>query len=107
MVFPPNTELMKPSVEKMANATAYTRIQEMKFGMVVAVCTKRLKRLLGISFKKTAKARGTQLVMIPRKLMARVFFITRKMSFLVASFSNRNLNHLKPTKLSLERVCPD
>ena len=99
--------LMKPSVEKMARARAYTRTQLMKLGIVVKVWTNCLKRVFLISERKIANAIGSQLVAIPRPLIARVLRSTITISFLVASFWNNCVNHLKPTKLSADKVPPD
>ena len=101
-----NRELTKPSVEKIANATAYTRTQLMKFGTVVSVCTTRRNFMFLISQRKIANAIGSQLVKIPRPLIASVFFRTRMISLTVAGFLNNCVNHLNPTKLSMLKVSP-
>jgi len=98
--------LTKPSVEKIQKAMEYTRTQLMKLGTVVKVCTNLLNLTFLISERKIAKAIGSQLVAIPRPLMARVFFSTRTISLTVAGFSNSSVNHLKPTKLSMLMASP-
>ena len=80
---------MKPSVEKMAKAMAYTSTQEMKFGMVVRVCTTRWNLEERSSASSTAKAMGSQLVAMPRPDMIRVLRSTRIRSARVAAFSNK------------------
>ena len=79
----------------------------MKFGIVVNVCTTLLKAVFLISERKIANTIGTQLVAIPRPLIASVFFTTRTTSFLVAAVLKSDLNHFKPTNLSQESVSPD
>ena len=74
--------------------------------MVVKVWTSLLKRLFFISERNTANTIGTQLVAIPRPLIARVFLRTFTISFLVALFWKSEVNHLKPTNLSMVRSSP-
>ncbi len=77
--------MTKPSVENIASATAYTSTQLMKLGMVIRVWMVREKRLLLNSLSMMASAMGTQEVRMPKPLMARVFFMTRRMSARVAA----------------------
>jgi len=98
--------LMKPSVEKIAIAIAYTSTQLMKLGIVVNVCTKRRNLRLLISQRNTANIIGIQLVNTFNILRPSVFLITFIRSRLVASFLNKYVNHLKPTKLLIDKVPP-
>ena len=82
-------ELMKPSVEKIANAMAYTRTHEMKFGIVVRVCTTRWNFVERSSASKTAKAIGSQLVAMPKPDIISVLRSTRTRSLRVAPLENR------------------
>ena len=68
---------------------AYTRTQEMKFGMVVSVCTMRWNLEERTSASITAKAMGSQLVAMPRPDMISVLRSTRTRSSRLALFSNR------------------
>ena len=74
-VFLSNVFTIPLSLNKL-NAMEYTKIQLMKLGSVVKVCTRFLNHLHLISFKKIANAIGSRDVKIPNKLMAKVFFIT-------------------------------
>ena len=98
--------LMKPSVEKIAIAIAYTSTQLMKLGIVVNVCTKRRNLRLLISQRNTANIIGIQLVNTFNILRPSVFLITFIRSRLVAAFLNKYVNHLNPTKLLIDKVPP-
>lgn len=78
----------------------------MKLGIVVNVCTKRRNLRLLISQRNTANIIGIQLVNTFNILRPSVFLITFIRSRLVASFLNKYVNHLKPTKLLIDKVPP-
>ena len=65
-----------PVLENRQKATAYTKTQLIKFGIVVRVCTIFRNHLHLISFKNTAKNSGRTDVAMFKKLMAKVFRIT-------------------------------
>ena len=77
----------------------YTRTQLMKLGTVVKVWYKSSESYIFNFGRRIAKAIGSQLVAIPRPLMARVFFSTRTISLTVAGFSNSSVNHLEAYKI--------
>ena len=70
----------------------------MNLGSVVTVCTNFLKGTHLISLRNTAKIMGNHenSKLIP--LIANVFLITPSSCLIFTSFSNMDLNHLRPTK---------
>ncbi|MOA01677.1 hypothetical protein D3C78_1210980 [compost metagenome] len=85
------------STENNENANAYTRIQLIKFGIVVSVCTNLRYQPDLISVNIMAKITGKMDVINPSELMASVFFSTRRTSAVCVGLDTIVLNHFKPT----------
>ncbi|MNN22639.1 hypothetical protein D3C81_1360040 [compost metagenome] len=86
------------STENSENASAYTRIQLIKFGIVVSVCTNLRYQPALTSVSRIAKITGKTEVTSPSELIATVFFSTRSTSPVCVGFSTIVRNHFSPTK---------
>ncbi|MNI77186.1 hypothetical protein D3C73_1334630 [compost metagenome] len=85
------------STENREKPSAYTRIQLIKFGIVVIVCTNLRYQPVLISVSRIAKISGNIEVMSPSELITSVFLRTRSTSPVCVGLATIVRNHLNPT----------